>query len=248
MLPTRMILSLLIFIAAICGCSQPLHIQSTGHRHYSIQGSGPVDTSLVNMLKPYKAGVDTQMKVVIGATDVPLSKAQPESLLGNLVADAQLQSAKQFDHKVVASIANYGGMRLSYLPPGPITRGDMFQLMPFDNKIVIVEVPGETLKILCDHMAKAKGWPVSGISYTITDGKATDVLINNHPINEHIIYKLALSDYIATGGDRCDFLTDLPRKYTKVLVRDALIDYVIAATKSDNIIHPVLENRVKYAK
>jgi len=248
MLPNRLIPSLLFFTAVICGCAQPLHIQSTSHKQYYVKDTTPVDSSLVDMLKPYKAGVDTQMKVVIGATDVPLSKAQPESLLGNLVADAQLLAAKQFDHKVVASIANYGGMRLSYLPPGPITRGDMFQLMPFDNKIVIVEVPGETLKVLCNHMAKAKGWPISGITYTINGNEAAEIMVNNHPVNEHIIYKLALSDYIATGGDRCDFLTDLPRKYTKVLVRDALIDYVIAATKSGNLIHPLLESRVKYAE
>src|SRR5690606_11149141 len=108
-------------------------------------------------------------QVVIGRTDIPLTKAQPESTLGNFVADAQMIVAKKLDNKVVASVVNYGGIRLNYIAPGELTKGKIFELMPFDNMLTIVEVPGEVLKQFCNHMAKYRGWPVSGITYTIKE-------------------------------------------------------------------------------
>jgi 2',3'-cyclic-nucleotide 2'-phosphodiesterase (5'-nucleotidase family) len=203
---------------------------------------------MAKFLSPYKAGVDTLMQVVIGRTDIPLSKAQPESLLGNFVADAQLAAAKKKDSRVVASVANYGGIRLSYIAPGPITRRTLYELMPFENLITIVEVPGAVVKQFCDHMAKAKGWPVSGISYTLKDQKAEDVMINGTAVNDHILYKIAVSDYIANGGDHCDFLADLNKKPTTILVRDALVDYVAQSEMQNKPLHPVLEKRVRYAE
>ena len=52
------------------------------------------------MLRPYKVGVDTQMQVVIGYTDIPLTKAQPECALGNFMADAQMAAAKKLDNNL----------------------------------------------------------------------------------------------------------------------------------------------------
>ncbi len=200
------------------------------------------------MLSPYKAGVDTQMRVVIGNTDIPITKAQPESTLGNFMADAQLEAAKKLDPKVVASVVNYGGIRLSYISPGDITRGKMYELMPFDNMLTIVEMPGEVLHQFCDAMAARKGWPVSGLQFTIKDKKAENILIDGKPINDHIVYKIALNDYVARGGDNCDFLAPLKKRFTSVFVRDILIQYVAALQKEHKPLHPVLDKRVVYAE
>jgi 2',3'-cyclic-nucleotide 2'-phosphodiesterase (5'-nucleotidase family) len=55
------------------------------------------------------------MQVVIGTHDMPLTKAQPESTLGNFMTDAVLLAAQKIDPKVVAAVVNYGGIRLSYI-------------------------------------------------------------------------------------------------------------------------------------
>ena len=238
----------LLVSALLLGCSRPLYIQDRKHTVYEVNNAQTADSAMANFLSPYKAGVDTLMKVAIGRTDIPLSKAQPESLLGNFVADAQLAAARKADSRVVASVVNYGGIRLSYIPPGPITRRTLYELMPFENLITIVEVPGAVIKQFCDHMAKAKGWPVSGISYTFKDQKAFDIMIGGAPVNDHILYKVAVSDYLANGGDHCDFLTDLNKKPTAILVRDALIDYVALTEKQNKPLHPTIENRVLYAE
>lgn len=242
----------LISIAAtlliISGCHKPFYIQQRTVWNYSIDSTISSDTNFIAFLKPYKAGVDTQMQVVIGHTDIPLTKAQPESTLGNFVADAQMETAKRIDTKVVGSVVNYGGIRLSYVAPGPLTKGKMYELMPFDNMLTIVEIPGDVLKQFCNHMAKYKGWPISGINYTIKDKEATNITVNGVPVNDHIVYNIALSDYIARGGDNCDFLSPLRKKFTTIFIRDAMIDYVMNLEKEGKPLHPNLEKRIQYAE
>ena len=100
------------------------------------------------------------MMVIIGHSDIPLTKAQPESTLGNFMADAMLVAGQRIDPDVVAAIGNYGGIRLPYIAPGPITRGKVYELMPFDNTLNIIEIPGAVLQQFCDAMAARKGWPM----------------------------------------------------------------------------------------
>ncbi len=242
----RYLLVLTTLLAA--SCAKNLFPAAQSHQYYVINQTIAADSQLMALLAPYKIGVDTQMKVVIGRTDNPLTKAQPESTLGNFMADAQLKSALQIDKKVVASVSNYGAIRLPMIPTGPLTRGTMYELMPFDNKITIIDIPGTVLKQFCDHMARAKGWPVSGIRYTIKDGKATDITISGASVNDHIIYKVAVNDYIARGGDNCDFLVPLKKRYTTIFVRDALINYVEELQKRGQPLNPQIENRVQYAE
>lgn len=237
----------LLLLFSATACHKPLYLSERRASHYSIDHTTP-DTAMLSMLQPYKAGVDTQMQVVIGRTDIPLTKAQPESTLGNFMADAQMVAARKFDNKVVGSVVNYGGIRISYLAPGPITKRNMYELMPFDNMLTIVEVPGDVLRKFCSHMAKYRGWPVSGISFTIRNKEAENIMIGDAPLNDHIVYKIAMSDYIAKGGDQCDFLISLRKRYTTTFLRDAMIDYVMQLDKEGKPLHPVLEKRIQYAE
>jgi 2',3'-cyclic-nucleotide 2'-phosphodiesterase (5'-nucleotidase family) len=240
--------AVLSFAFAACQAPRPL-LASHTYRNYEVDTSllAP-DSAITAMLRPYKKGVDTMMKVLIGYTDIPLTKAQPECLLGNFMADATLQAAKKIDPQTVAAIANYGGIRLDYLPPGQLSKGQMYELMPFDNMLTIVEITGVELQKLCDHMAKYKGWPVSGLTYTIKDKVAVDVRINGGPPNDFIYYKIAVSDYLARGGDNCDMLTYCRKRHTSVFIRDAMIGYVVAQSNMGKPLHPEIENRVKYAE
>lgn len=241
---TKLLLSVFLFAS----CHHPLVLQKEKHQLYTISNTGKADSNLMKMLAPYKVGVDTQMNVVIGHTDMPLTKAQPESTLGNFMADAQLIAAQKLDPKVAASFVNYGGVRISYIAPGTITRGKMYELMPFDNTVTIIEVSGELLKQLCGHIAKGKGWPVAGISFKIKDKEAQDILLNGKPVNDNIVYKITLSDYLARGGDNCDFLEPLKKRYTSIFLRDALIEYVHHLEEQHLPLHPQLEKRITYVE
>lgn len=241
-------LSLVASLLVLGSCSKHLYPHQLPPQQYTIESGKPVDSSLVTMLQPYKKGVDTQMRVVIGHTDIPLTKAQPESTLGNFVADAQLMAAKVIDPKTEISISNYGGIRVPYIDPGPITRGKMYELMPFDNMLTIVDIPGTILKQFCDHISKGKGWPVSGISFTIKDKQAENILVDGRPLDEHRYYKVATSDYVARGGDNCDFLSAAKKRFTSIFIRDAMMAYVTRLEQAGKPLHPQIENRIRYAE
>jgi len=239
----------IILIGLFSACSpRPYHILGHQDQQYTVLQQQAIDSSLSAMLKPYKKGVDTQMQVVIGHTDIPLTKAQPESTLGNFLADATLVAAQQLDRKVVAAIGNYGGIRLPYIAPGAITRGKIYELMPFDNLLTIIEIPGSDLQTLCDGIAQRKGWPVSGLSFDIKNQKAMNVMVAGRPLVSSLVYKIAVNDYIARGGDNCDVLVPLKKRNTTLFLRDAMITYILALEQQGKPLHPVLDKRIQYAE
>lgn len=233
-------------LLALSACHRPYYIEQHHDSFYSVRDTVKADSNLLTMIAPYKKEMDAKMHVVIGHTDTTLTKMQPECTLGNFMTDAELQRAKQIDKNVVAAAANYGGIRLPYIDKGPITLGKIYELMPFDNMLVIATIPGKVMKQFCDHMATAKGWPVSGITFTIVGHEAKNIYINNRPLDEHTTYKVAVNDYMANGGDNCDFLVPLKKETTNIFIRDILIDRVKELEQEGKPLHPKLENRLQY--
>jgi 2',3'-cyclic-nucleotide 2'-phosphodiesterase (5'-nucleotidase family) len=206
------------------------------------------DQKMESFLAPYRKAVDSAMDIVIGYSDMPFTKAQPECTLGDFITDAQLQYAQRTNPDVKISVLNYGSIRLPYLAPGGISKGQVFEIMPFDNMLTIVEVPGKVLKQFCNHIAAWGGWPVSGISFKIKGREAQDMLVNGAPINDQLIYNIAMPDYVANGGDDCDFLMDCKKQYLKVFTRDILIDYISALQSKNEKLHINIEKRISYAE
>jgi 2',3'-cyclic-nucleotide 2'-phosphodiesterase (5'-nucleotidase family) len=237
-----------LLLAVVTACHKPHYIQEHNSRYYAVGKETKTDSSYIQFLAPYKQRMDSTMQIVIGQADTMLIKAQPECTLGNFIADAMLQAAKRSNSSVVAAVANQGGIRLPYINAGKITIGKMYELMPFDNALTIVEVPGNILVQWCHHMAAMRGWPVSGINYSIKNGMAIDIYINNKAVDENAIYLIATNDYLATGGDKCSFLTTLKAMPVNLFIRDILIDYVKQLNKANQPLHPYIEKRVCYAE
>lgn len=236
-------------LALLTACSPKQHYITTDHQTLNIIISDTIamDTAMANFLKPYKLQLDSNMNQVIGYSDVSLTKALPECNMGNFAADAQLDAARKLQDEVQASVVNYGGLRIPFIPKGAITKGRIYELMPFDNMVTIVDLPGKVLQQFCDHMARRKGWPVSGIAYQIRDGKAEQVLIQGRPVNPQLVYKVAVSDYIANGGDDCDFLRSCKKYPSSVFLRDAIMEKVRSGALTGNTIYNELQNRVSNA-
>jgi 2',3'-cyclic-nucleotide 2'-phosphodiesterase (5'-nucleotidase family) len=196
---------------------------------YAVLVTDTTDTILskeLTFLKTYKAAMEEKMNVRIGYTKEVLKKEKPNSTLGNMVSDAMLWQAKKLDKNVQIAIANFGGIRIPYLPAGDISLGKVYEIMPFDNALCTVHISGALVDSLCQHMARAGGWPVSDMQFTLVKEKATDIEVQGKPLDYKQQYLVALNDYMANGGDHCDFLVPVTKKLTGVLVRDAIIDYV----------------------
>jgi 2',3'-cyclic-nucleotide 2'-phosphodiesterase (5'-nucleotidase family) len=216
---------------------------------YKVDKQTNIDSSYIKMLIPYKDSLDKSMNEVIGFSVHGLYKKQPESPLGNFMTDAiKAMAEKRFGKKIDAAFVNFGGIR-SYIPKGDITVGKIFELMPFDNLVVLQELKGDKVKSFLGRVCEKGGWPVStGLTYAIKDKLPVDILINGKPIDDNATYIIANSDYIANGGDNCDMLKNVPKQNINYLMRDALLEYTRMLTSDAKPIDAKIENRVVYAK
>ncbi len=190
--------------------------------------SAAVDTHLVHVIAPYKATLDSSMNEVLGQCNTDLLKELPESTLGDWMTDALVEETqRQTGKHIDFAVQNYGGIRLGELPKGPVTLGKIYELMPFDNTVVILDATGAQLQTFLDHMASRGGWPASsGLRYRISNGKATEVSISGAPLDLQHVYSFIVPDYVANGGDDCSFLENWPHLSLDLLIRDALISNV----------------------
>lgn len=187
-------------------CTPRIHYIDAKTTYYKTAES-TADEEIADMVQPYKTRLDAEMNKVIGKTARELLKAKPESPLGNFVADLIYKKGQDYyDKNIDFAIVNYGGLRTPNLPAGDITKGAIFELMPFDNLLVVVEMDTATLRQLFGVMAANGGWPISkGVTYTIEGEQAVDILIHNKPIEKDKTYTVVMSDYLANGGDNLFF-------------------------------------------
>jgi len=149
---------------------------------------------------------------------------------------------------VDASVINHGGLRLSQLPAGAVTRGKIFEVMPFDNLLILQNLRGDTLQQFLDLVAANGGWPISGITMQIKDKKAINVQVNGKPLDPAATYVLANSNFLANGGDNADMLRSIPQIQNGYLMRDAFIDYIIKLRSEGKAISSTIENRITNAQ
>jgi 2',3'-cyclic-nucleotide 2'-phosphodiesterase (5'-nucleotidase family) len=233
-----------VIFASSCGSAHQTTSTSLLYNDYRIEKEAKKDSSLEKMLLPYKTSVNATMDKVIGFSNNGLVSKQPESGLGNFMADCMRTMAeKKFGKKIDAGFMNQFGIR-SNISKGNITIGKIFELMPFDNLIVLQDIKGPVFQEFLDKIAADGGWPVSGVTMRIKEKKAVNIMINGHPLDLNATYTIANSDYVASGGDNCEMLRKIPQQNKGYLFRDALIEYVSNYTQQGKPVDQSIENRV----
>lgn len=173
------------------------------------------------------SGLDSQVATVRTA----------ESSMGDLIADAMLAAVG-----ADAAMMNGGGIRGDrlYAKGSQLTRRDIQRELPFDNRLILVEVPGSAILAALENgvsqvATQAGRFPqVAGISFTFDPGKpvgkrVSKVTIGGKPVDPKKLYRLAINDYMARGGDGYDMLgkakrLDLPG--TSRPLTEVVIDYL----------------------
>jgi len=238
-------LVLIIAATAFSSCTKTLRPVKADATYYKITDSIPADSSLIRFIQPYRDSLVREMQETIATSAMLMEKGQPESLLGNFIADALLEKGKEYSHDSADfCIVNYGSLRIPSLPAGPITKGMIYELMPFDNFMVLMELNGNVVQQMLDVIASRGGWPVAGIKFKIGDKKSFDILIKNLPLQPDKIYRVVISDYLADGGDNLFMLRNEKRKNSGIFIRDVIMEYLKEQTRNGKMISSRLDNRI----
>lgn len=246
----RLPISLFLLLTGLLTACRSSYVPSQAqYSNQRISKELATDSALYYVVRSYGDSVEKSMGAVIGTLQQTLEKDQPEGTLGNFMADAYLtMGSMQFEKPIDAAFVNYGGIRLQQLPAGPLTMGKIFELMPFDNVLVLQQLSGLQLQSFLDLVAARGGWPVAGMRFAIKDKKAIEVSIKGKPLQKDATYWILNSDFVASGGDNADMLKSLPQLSTGYLARKALIDYVALQVRRQGHVGASLEKRVVYAQ
>jgi len=147
---------------------------------------------------------------------------------------------------------NNGGIRVKrYIPPGNITKADIFEIFPFENKPVFAELKGSEIKSILENSSaylpdvKDSFLQTKGISYKVdfsqnsqimsADGtkilkkgkRVRDIFINGQPLNPKKYYKIVANDFLFSGGDGyIQFKNAKNTVYSEVYIQDLIINYI----------------------
>lgn len=241
---------LLFLCIAFAACTKHFSVQKTAQQHYALKEEA-ADSSLIKLIAPYKQSLDGKMNEVIGYAPVALTKKVPESNLGDFFAEAiydKVKTLDKVDTSITVCIFNNGGLRTS-VPQGNVTVGGMFELMPFENKLVLIKISGVRLKKLLDLIAEKDGAPETGLRFVIENKKAENISVHGLPFDTAKAYIIATSDYLAGGGDKF-FSPEENNEMvkTELLLRDILIGYCRKETLLHKQIGAQTDGRIQYGK
>ena len=238
---------LLLITLLLTGCQPGFHLTGQKTSQTVIDGAVATDSSMVRWLIPYKQNLDKSMNEALLTLTERLEKKAPESALNDLLADALLvQAARRYGKAIDVSHLNYGGIR-NGLPAGTVTTGTIFEVMPFDNQLVVLTLTGTQLMQFLAHFAQNDEALIVGGARVRLAGKTISnaTLTNGRAIVAGETYAVAMSDYVANGGSGADFLKPIAtRNNVNYLIRDALIDYFRQQGKAGQPLTPKTDGRI----
>jgi 5'-nucleotidase len=196
------------------------------------------DPEIQAIIAPYEKQISERAaeRVAETSTNLFVSTTQ-ESPLNNMLADALRDYAG-----TQIALHNTGGIRAPLLK-GPITRGDIFAVLPFQNTVVKMNLTGAQIRqVLGRRVMAPSGLKVSwDLTRTAPNLLVSVTLANGQPIQDTARYTVATNDFLMAGGDGLiEFTQGTSVDDTGVLLRDAAIAYlkkhpVVSATTDGRV-------------
>ena len=219
-----------VVLLSLMSCHrQPMHVVSVTTQAIPVDASADAirDTDYIAHLAPIKADLEREMNVEIGYAPEAMWVGSPECPMLNWATDRLWEAAKQYyDGPVDIAIANMGGMRCSW-KAGPITKEMVFELMPFDNQLVVLTLKGSDIIALCESFARYGAQGVAGMRVKIVDNQLADVQIGGKAVDPNATYTVATSDYLSGGADHMEALKNYSERWNSdLLIRDLYLQAV----------------------
>lgn len=172
--------------------------------------------------------METAMRQPVAILETEAVKGKPESSLGNLACDVLLNYAAAFADTARPSVPlvcvlNNGGLRTA-LPKGTVTVGHIYELMPFDNRLVALLITPQAFRELLSYVTGRGGEPIGGFRLSMTEDGRLHCLLQGKVCEEWESVWVITSDYLADGGDKMAFFKNPQKRFDLgVTVRDALL-------------------------
>src|SRR5947209_3626444 len=205
------------------------------------------DAALGDTLRVYQRAIETVRSRPVARVKVELRRTGQEFGLGRLIADAQ-RNVAQAD----VAIVNNGGIRAD-LAAGAVTYGDLYEVQPFQNRLVRLLATGKVLKEALEHVVA--GDPadahVSGLEVWYDPGKRAGrrvtklTLADGRGVDDGRTYTVAVSDFLAAGGSGFTMLRGLPADDAGLVDLDALIRYL---SELRSPVEPPADERIHRAR
>jgi 2',3'-cyclic-nucleotide 2'-phosphodiesterase (5'-nucleotidase family) len=225
----------------------------------AIDGSIPDDPAVNAVLAPYKGKV-RELESPIGKLEGDLSKGgMGGGSLGNFVADAlRLRAQVKLGKPVLLAVINSSGLRKNKIAAGNISTADIFQLLPFENALVTLELSGEQLRRFLDVTVERRDAQSGArITYRNSAEKKKNEIVNvklgtgadEREIDPKATYTIVTIDYLVKrGGDYSVLQEGKNVKELGLTMRDAVLDHVKAETAAGRSVKAMLDGRFRYER
>lgn len=232
----KKILKILVVFFLLSGisCKEPLKVRSSDFQRIAIDNSIQKDEDLEELISPYRNKIKDEMEKPLAyntktmfKTDTPFNTA-----IGNMMADAVLEMANpvfqnRHQKQIDAVLLNYGGIRAG-IGKGMVTTRTAYDIMPFENMVVIAELDGQQMKALIVYLSQSsKAQPIANMKLKFdANGEPLIQTINGKAFDVNKTYYVATSDYLVEGGDNMDFFLKANNTYDiDYKLRNLFIDY-----------------------
>lgn len=210
------------------------HLTELTGRQIAVDSSFASVDSIQNFIQPYHDRVERILDSTLAYAPFVISKTDGKynTTAGNLMADIVLKETNPIFNKRTGKhidmvLLNHGGIR-SIISKGNVTARTAYEVMPFENLVVIVELKGAALMKMADYLIKSKrAHPIAGAQLILNKNHSINTFtIGGKLIDKNKSYYVATSDYLVNGGDNMGFFKDAVSKtQTDYKIRNAMIDF-----------------------
>ena len=244
-------LFILLYILFFSSCKS--HLSKIEGKQIQITDTLIADSEIENFIKPFRDNIQKDLDSVLAYSVDTYSKTDGDfnTAVGNFMADAVYSEANPIfksrtGKNIDMVLLNHGGIR-SIISKGNVSKRTAFELMPFENSIVVVSLKGKQIDSLVNYLRKAKrAHPISKMKLVLNENfEVVEATIKGQKIDPNKIYHVATNDYLYNGGDGMTFLKEHDSLYVlNYKIRNALIDKF----KKIDTIKPVIDDRFTQIK
>jgi 5''-nucleotidase/2'',3''-cyclic phosphodiesterase and related esterases len=206
----------------------------------------PELADLVARYRAAAAEVSDRVVGKLGGPLTPVADASGQSTLGNFIADAQLTATRAPERGgAQLALMNPGGLRspITPLPDGAVRFGDLYSAQPFGNVVLVKQLTGAQIRAALEQQFTRGARPSilsvsSGFGYSYdasrpAGGRVFDIMLNGAPLVDEGIYRVAMNNFIAQGGDGLRLFAPAPVLAEGPVDVEALEAYIASESGRD---------------